>query len=390
MLDNILQTIKKWFPKARAKIQEGASEIEAKLSSSPGKEISSSLFNKLNQKITQLEPNLVYQTFIGQNLSQALDNWQKNCNSSNHLVISSIPVEPLEIIIEQTLDNIIIKQELTITFLKGIPRKYDEDEIANYLDEQLRKIKNNPQAQLIIIPDLSRFFFRSVKGLAIIDSLLICVGEDSKNFWLLGCDNWLWLYLQKVSDIDTYLDNKKNLPNLTPQELKQWLNPIFKNFKFNWISIEETDKITENNNFDPDKWTSEQEKKFFNSLAYKSGGSSYIAGNLWLNSLSVIEVEISENKELKEEKIIATLPSYPDFTIQQTDRQLIYAIGCHGKISINNLANILGEEQIKLKAQIHRLIKLKLISYDGELISLNSLTYPKLIDDLKYNHFLIG
>jgi hypothetical protein len=395
MFEKLQEIINSWLPKAKAKIQESASEIEAKLMNYEQIPVAESLRESLVDQIRYLPTNPIYQKLVKENLSTALEKWSKKSWFTNHLVITGFPVENLENICEDSLQGFDLDN---VHLLESIPMAYDEDILINYLTDIINKIKDNEDSQIVIIPNLSNFFLRSVNGLDLIQFLLVTIRENPEHFWLIGCSNWLWTYLNHVCKIEVYLDNKICLPLLQAHDLKLWLEPIFSNFKLQWLFPE--NGMTRPENLEK-VWENEAQHKFFQNLAKLSLGSQAIAGDLWLNSLSIMKLEIPqeetpktvENEEETEVKtkdvIVAKLPLVPNFfMLEQRDRFLLVAVGLHEKISLANLAFILGEDILNIKSQVFNLIKFKLINFEHNLISLNPLFYPKLIKDLQENHLL--
>lgn len=72
--------------------------------------ISNSLFDSLKTKIKELQVNPVHKNLVQKKLSKSLEQWSKKIPLTNHLVITDLPVENLEKICRQSLDNLTLYQ----------------------------------------------------------------------------------------------------------------------------------------------------------------------------------------------------------------------------------------------------------------------------------------
>ncbi|MEM8781000.1 MAG: MarR family transcriptional regulator, partial [Cyanobacteria bacterium P01_G01_bin.49] len=201
-IEIVIEKVKSWFPKTTAKIEAQANELETKLKeTSSHNPLPQKTLKHLRQKIKALPSSAIYQATVEAKLTKALAKWQAEDNVPNTLVVLGNPVEPIELILQQTLTTWQGSNQMMVKSLTWSARPHDYTSISTQLQEVINLSQNNPEQKsplLFIIPNISWCFLRCVDGLDTIDYLQHSVFQDRSRFWLIGCNNWAWQYLDRV------------------------------------------------------------------------------------------------------------------------------------------------------------------------------------------------
>jgi hypothetical protein len=79
-------------------------------------------------------------------------------------------------------------------------------------------------ANLLVIPQLERFFLRHSEGLALIRQLVEWLWATPRRV-VVGCDSWAWAYLSKTVQIDAVFRNPIALEAMDGKKLWEWFRP---------------------------------------------------------------------------------------------------------------------------------------------------------------------
>jgi hypothetical protein len=129
------------------------------------------------------------------------------------------------------------------------------------------------------------------------------------------------------------------------------------------------------------------EQECFENLADLSQGISTVAAQVWLRSLSMAESEKEKSekgdrsetaKNPSKIKLLkqTTLPDLPD--LSKEDLYLLFSLGLHGGMTLQDLALSLAERESKIQGQIQVLWNSGLIWRKGNMLTVNPAHYPKL------------
>ncbi|MEB3281543.1 MAG: hypothetical protein VKK42_21735 [Lyngbya sp.] len=403
-IEDLIQKVKAWFPKAQAKIEAQAAELEARFNEQNYLSLSPEEVADYQNKIESLSLPEAYKNAIKTKLSEVLAPWEKDKNSANHLFIIFSPVEPTKAIFKQTLEEV-NDEALRIKSLAWKTRPDDYETLKSQLQSEIESSENLAESQnhnnsqsLVIIPDLSLCFLRCVEGLDSVEYLFDLILKDHSRFWIVGCNQWAWNYFNYLYKVKSCFEQIFPLPTLNAVQLKQWLTPLYES-----LPIEFGDHNEENSDnskeWDEDQnWISKEEKQYFERLADISEGLSQPAAYLWLDSLRYIKqqeetdsttVELQENQP--EKRLIlkrATLPNLPELT--KEDQYLLSSIGLHEEISLSALAVSLAESENVVRSQVPKLLRAGVIWSEQERFRLSPNYYPRLKRDLIDNQILAG
>jgi len=326
-------------------------------------------------------------------LEQALNAWEEDKDAANELVILSSPVEPLSKIIRETFKNWQPPEGWNVKLLSRSTRPDNCLNISQILKTDLG-IEPEPNQnstsdpaylkQLIVIPSLELYFLRQIYGLDAIEYLRELIFKDTSHFWLIGCNNLAWEYLDYVYKISAYFEKTINLPTLESPALQKWLMPVLANANLNL-------------NWDGES-TEEREgklKSYFDRLTDTAGGSLAVAAELWWRSLRLPETEETSEKTenpvnntvVKLEKI--KLPELPqDLTAE--DRYLLFSLLLHQQMTLQHLALSLGDSESTIQFELQKLLTTGIIKRDRLSFCINPAYYPRLKIYLKHNNFITG
>ncbi len=349
-------------------------------------ELPKNITSSLNQQIQALPSHPKYLEIVQSTLEGALFQWQNN-PETNELVILSSSIEPLSQIIQSALANWNYEGIEDIKLLSWSNRPKDSWNIVPNLQKDLGlsaklDVDNNSGKfkELVVIPCLEFCFLRQIHGLNGIEFLRNRIFQDHSRFWLIGCNSLTWQYLDHVYNIKSYFENTLPLPTLTGEEIMVWLSPAINQLEF------------KNNDRDEEKQLAKI-KENFDYLSYISQGFSSVAAQLWLQSLSMANLENintqTEDTEtiLVEYKKIKSL-DLPESELTADDRYLLFSMLLHKEINLSDLALSLGESESIIQFQIEKLLRLDIIQSLKNLFSVHPTHYLKLCRYLKKYNFI--
>ncbi|MEA5550433.1 winged helix-turn-helix domain-containing protein [Anabaena cylindrica UHCC 0172] len=343
------------------------------------------------QKIDQLPQPLKYRTTVQETLSLAIENWQQNPKAANSLVILGSPVEAIAQIIQESLTVDFLPEIEVINPFTEWQRSTDPSALQTVISNALScKLESqsvdselSERQTLIVIPSLTQCFLRCIQGWEGIEFLQNTVIQNKSQFWLIGCNDWAWKFLNQICQISSYLEQVQPLTKLEGDEIQKWLAPITAELK----PQEEQEEI------DLSDWK---------SLASIANGISSVSANLWLQSLRIRAADVPDSEvkqDLKNRDVALEvavnlrqtkpiLPSIPDLTA--FDRYLLHSLLLHGQMTRPHLALSLGESEQIVRSHIQMLERAGVIVQQQEELSLNPVYYPTLKTELSNNNFLIG
>ncbi len=400
-LEKIIEKIKDWFPKAQAKIEVQAAELEARFNEDDYLPLHSQEITAYQHKIQSLSLPEAYKKNIQTKLLELLPSWIEDQNNDHYLFVLFSPVESIEGILKPTVEQV-NQKGLPIKSVSWLTRPEDVSSLKTQLQSQIELSENTSETpnneetkSWVIIPDLSLCFLRSIEGLDAVEYLLDFILKDSSRFWVVGCNQWTWNYLNCVYQVNTCFENIFPLPTLDAVQLKQWLTPISETLDIDFgESTNDSDHALED---EQENWSSKNEKQYFERLANISEGFSQTAAYLWLDSLQTVKpLETSDSqtvdnqKEPSEKRLMikrASFPSLPQLT--KEDRYLLSSIGLHGTISLSALAISLGEAENQIRMQVKKLKRTGIIVQNQELLRFNPIYYYQIKRDLIDNQIII-
>ena len=391
-IGRLIEQFLAWFSTERAKIKAQAADIEAKLTKQNLSPLPAKTTAHLLSKIDELPSHPAHIKAVQSKLQEALTQWKSDPDAPNSLVVLTSPIEDIEAILKETIEA----QKEKIPEVKSLPNEARSLRCSAPKTTLKGKLELSRPSQfqvLVVIPDLSWCFLRCAEGLEGIEYLQEKILDDRERFWLIGCNNWTWKYLNRVCNLSAYLEQTLPLPTLRDIELKEWLLEVSETIDFDFAdNRDDRNDKSEIEVDNEENWTSKSEQRYYSHLANISLGMSSVAAKLWVKSLCVLESdEESTNSDTASKSFIlqkAVLPELP--TLTKDDRYLLYSTSLHGNMSLSELALSLGEPESTVRAQVQFLWRSGVIECKQGTISLNPIYYPRVRTNLDNNQFLVG
>ncbi len=317
--------------------------------------------------------------------SEALHAWHADRTAPNHLVVLTEPVESADKLLRGLLAAPPFGGMTRIAWLQRESLSRESVDIWHCLQSTfaLSAEKSRGDRAIAVVPDLSWCFLRCIDGLDAIEALLAAVSRDRSRFWLLGCNRWAWLYLDRVCHSSAYLPVPEPLPAVGDSELRQWLDPVATSLLGPRPTAGDEREGPEAS---AEIWHSALERRTFAQIAELALGLPVVAAPLWLQSLRQVASEDSDPKG----PTYATpdLPALPQLTF--ADRYLLHSLGLHGSLGLSDLARSLAEPEPDVRAQLRHLQRAgTIVCNDSGRFELAPIYYPRLKRDLSNNNLLI-
>ncbi|MEL7071276.1 MAG: hypothetical protein AAGN15_21870 [Cyanobacteria bacterium J06581_3] len=190
--------------------------------------------------------------------------------------------------------------------------------------------------ELMVIPNLSWCFLRSVSGLDGLDYIQDLLPSNHRRFWVMGSGIVGWEYLKSTLKFHAYCGDTFRIPALSGEDLQSWLAPVVAQFDIYFLDttlphrlqniddiltidisadkpMEALSEITQEvsatvqasvnavkdelvNNDDDEREDSSSERQYFQRLAELSDGVSTVALQLFIKSLRYKEVEVKTER----------------------------------------------------------------------------------------------
>lgn len=349
-------------------------------------ELPSEIREKLTNQIEDLPIALGDREAIVSELEEAFELWRDNPESTNNsLVVLSSPVTAVSRILTESLADWAEQKQIPVRLLplKARPEIADtiESKLKHYLEEEfVEEAIGTHQPEIVVLPNLSWCFLRSLEGLAGIEYLQSRLYDGFPDrFWIIGTGQVSWEYLNSVSNIEAYCGDVFTLPALTTEQLQAWFEPITDELQIAFDDPNIDRRILEG---DKDNKT-----HYFERLADISNGVSIVAVQAFLKSIRYQEAD--EERGLKQ-SIIARVPQLPKLPeLESAEQYLLYSLLLHGDLTISALAESLGDDKSEVQARVQVLRHQGVIEQRGKVIKINPVHYPNVKRELASNNFVI-
>lgn len=322
-------------------------------------------------------------------LAQALDRWHQDPQQCNGLAVLASPVDPIAEVIEQVLAQ--IPDHLPCQTLAWSQRPDPGPTLAQQVQSGVRLSLDHqdPGREVVVIPRLEVIFLRAMFGLEGIEWLQAQIFDQRSRFWLVGCPDWAWAYLDRTLQLGSHFDAVVQIPGLDPEQLCTWLEPVWQEVKPTRLILSQFQSLRPDLSPTQDLDPAEMIATYFKALAEVSKGHGTIAAQLWLRSLGQIQptAEASPPAPALIWKS-PSLPSLPDLTNQ--DEYLLHAVLLHGSISLPHLALSLGSSVSVIQSQVQILRRAGLLQLNQGILSVAPIHYLKLRSLLAGGNFLVG
>ncbi len=390
VLETVKKTIAKMLERFRSWLADKRSFIfsrytrDSKETQEPEKsliQLPKQVRQKLIDAAKSLPSNPTDKKAIATTLDEAYDRWRSEPNNTdNSVVILSSPVTAVSRILSDTLEEWTQQKQIPLKVLSLTARPYAIETIKSKLEHYLaqKSEQDDPEKlEIVLIPNLSWCFLRSLEGLEGIEYLQSLLCDGSKNrFWIIGSGQVGWQYLNSVCSLEAYCGEIFSLPALDAEDLQPWLMPIVKD-----LNIVFDEPRIEKQLLDGDK---DNQTNYFERLASISKGVSTVAVQVFLKSIRYRE-------EDKSGEIIAETPKTPDLPkLESADQYLLYSLLLHGDLTTPTLAESLGDLESEVQGRIQVLRRQGVVEQKNKVIKINPIYYPKVKQELANNNFIIN
>lgn len=352
-------------------------------------ELSPEMYQKLVDAVENLPINQAEQKTIISSLDEKFESWQKAPSQANNSVlILSSPVTAVSSILSEALEEWAEQKQLSIRILPLTSRPNAIANIKAKLEHYLESLSTTndstkQQPEVVIIPNLSWCFLRSIEGLAGIEYLqsLLCQNPQNR-FWIVGANQVGWVYLNLVCNLQAYFGEVVILSEIGQKELQQWLDPVIDQFSITFDSPSIDKQI-----LDKDKSNKEH---YFDRLYSISQGVTTVAAQSFLQSIRHQEMDEEDKTSGNQQQLIAQLPRLPSLPALEPEEQyLLYSLLLHSDLSLSALATSLGDEEFQVQARIQMLCRKGIVELQNQILKINPIYYPSLKQYLENNNFLI-
>jgi len=349
---------------------------------------------KLIDKVENLPSNPADQKAIASKLDEAYEIWHKDpSNADNSVVVLSSPVAAVSRILSETLEEWADVKQVRLKLLSLKARPIEIESIVSKLEHHLKesdsiKDEASNQLEIVVIPNLSWCFLRSIEGLEGIEYICSSLCNGSKNrFWIIGAGQVGWQYLNSVCGLETYCGEVFSLPAIESEDLEEWLEPIIKD-----LDIAFDEPRIDRQILDRDK---NHKTSYFEHLTNISKGIGTVAIQAFIKSIRYEENEENEAKkdetQPKEKGLIAQTPKLPQLPdLESVDQYLLYSLLLHGDLSVSSLAESLGDLESEVQARVQLLRREGVVEQRGKVVKINPIYYPRVKQALANNNFIIN
>lgn len=323
-------------------------------------------------------------------LDEAFALWHEDpSNANNSVVILSSPITPVSRILSETLPEWAEEKQVPIKLLPFTARPDAIASIKSKLEHYIERksLKNYSETQkleVVVIPNLSWCFLRSLEGLEGIDYLRALLCDGSKNrFWIIGSNQIGWEYLNLVYNLEAYCGRVDSLPEIASEKLQEWLAPIIDE-----LNITFDEPRIDKQLLDGDK---DNRDRYFDILADISQGVSIVAVQEFLKSIHYQEVEREDETQSKPKILVAQTPRLGKLpTLKSADHYLLYSLLLHEDLTLSALAESLGDDEAEVQARVQLLRQQGVIEQRDRVSKVNPIYYPQLKRELAINNFIIN
>lgn len=370
------QQLQRWLPTGFKQLldrlankEEAAEQPEADRA-----ELTSEQTEQLSAAVQSLPQHSLAPESLYSDIEAALEQWQDNPQSSNNsLAILSSPAVAIANILSHDFKSQFAGYKPPILVLSTADCARESNQIQSLLEQRLEQMNAEQEQCIVVIPDLSQCFLRSVDGLSSLDFLQETLLQNPCRFTITGLDPVAWHYLGVVSHLAAYCSREHSLPELEAHQLQDWLQPVVDQFQLQFSHHSTLQKATNDS----------PEDGYFKKLASLSNGNRTVAEKLFLQSIHPVDADHPETLELG----LPQLPNLP--SLEESDNYLLYSLLLHGEMTLSDLADSLGETVPTLRYQAQALQQSEVILQRKERLSINPIYDPKLRQSLALNNFVI-
>ena len=340
-------------------------------------------------------------------LDEAFALWHEDpSNANNSVVILSSPVTPVSRILSETLPEWAKQKQVSIKLLPFTSRPEAIASTKSKLEHYIKR-KSTPnysetqKLEVVVIPNLSWCFLRSLDGLEGIDYLRSLLGDGceitgrsalagkspitpTKNrFWIIGSNQVCWEYLNLVYNLEAYCGRADCLPAISAEKLQEWLTPIIDKLEITFDEPRIDKQLLEGDKDNRDH--------YFDILGDISQGVSIVAVQGFLKSIHCEEVDREDETQPQPGILVAKTPRLGKLpALESADHYLLYSLLLHEDLTLSALAESLGDDEAEVQARVQVLRQQGVIEQQDRVLKVNPIYYPQLKRELEVNNFIIN
>ena len=353
-------------------------------------ELSPETYQKLVNAVENLPINQAEQKVIIASLDEKFERWRDApSHTNNSVLILSSPVTTVSAILSEVLAEWAEQKQVSMRLLPLTSRPNAIADIKSQLENHLASPDEHDDSaqqeqEVVIIPNLSWCFLRSLEGLAGIEYLQSLLCQDpQKRFWIVGANQVGWVYLNLVCNLQAYFGEVVILSEIEQKELQKWLEPVIDQFSITFDSPSIDQQI-----LDKDK---DNQEHYFDRLYSISQGITTVAAQSFLQSIRHQQVQQEGETPGNRQLLIAQLPRLPSLPALEPEEQyLLYSLLLHSDLTLSALATSLGDEESQIQARIQMLCRKGIVELKNQTFNINPVFYPSLKQYLESNNFLIN
>lgn len=353
---------------------------------------------EVRQRLRALPYPAAYLTAVADQIAEAIAAWQSDLDAPNNLVLLGSPVDNTAAVLDAAL-TADYAPELTVSLdiLRPLPwkmRPADPLLIETQLTEALSRLQEAEQSdddadpddlvrrqRVIVLPPLEQCYLRCIGGWRGIDWLRDTVSAQQNYFWVIPCNTWAWAFLNRVCQVEAYLNCTRPLPRLDRNALCDWITPLAETLG---------QPLAED-----DESSSALGDVSWSTFAELCEGRPEVARALWLSSIRLQKSDWPEQPQVPGpgqplpvplRQVQPALPSLPD--LESADHYVIHSLMLHGEMARSHLALSLGQPDSIVQVRVQMLRQAGLLRLGRSGLGIHPAYYSRLCTELDTNNFL--
>lgn len=353
---------------------------------------------EVHQRLRALPYPASYLTAVADQIAEAIAAWQRDLDAPNNLVLLGSPVDNTAAVLDAAL-TADYAPELTasLDILRPLPwkmRPADPLLIEAQLTEALARLQEAEQSddpddpddlarrqRVMVLPPLEQCYLRCIGGWRGIEWLRDTVSAQQNYFWVIPSNTWAWAFLNRVCQVEAYLNYTCPLPRLDRNALRDWLTPLAETLA-QPLSEEDESSLA----LGDISWS---------TFAELCEGRPEVARALWLRSLRLQRSDRPEQPQIPDQgdplpaalrQVPPALPSLPD--LEAADHYVIHALMLHGVTARSHLALSLGQPESIVQVRVQMLRQAGLLHLSQSGLGIHPAYYSRLYTELDTNNFL--
>lgn len=379
--------VRKLFKNVVSQVQSGL--LRAKAASKLAEEGLCSLPSawdvEVRRRLRALPYPAAYLTAVADQIAEAIAAWQNDLDAPNNLVLLGSPVDNTAAVLDAALTADYAPELMaSLDILRPLPwrmRPADPLSIEAQLNEALARLQGAEQIddpddlarrqQVMVLPPLEQCYLRCIGGWRGIEWLRDTVSVQQNYFWVIPSNTWAWAFLNRVCQVDAYLNYTHTLPRLDRDALSDWISPLAETLGQPLSEADESSSA-----LGDISWS---------TFAELCEGRPEVARALWLRSLRLQKSDRPEQPQIPDQgeplpvplrQVQPALPTLPD--LEAADHYVIHALMLHGVMARSHLALSLGQSESIVQVRVQMLRQAGLLRLTESGLGIHPAYYSRL------------